>query len=92
MIFDLQVTVDDAIGVIVNEYKSVNIRWESYGDELHNGVAIDGENLIVSRIRTFDDYPIEIFDTKIVINGITNPDKKFGNSEYGSWILTLCPP
>jgi hypothetical protein len=81
MIFNLAIQLDrdDA----ASTFENVDVRWGDYEDGGHFATARDASGVEVARMGTWDDYPIEIQEVRIVIDGVIG-----ANREYGTWVLT----
>ena len=85
MKFNVEIIYDDDIGcgMTVAQYANVDVTWTD--GKHHDATAKNAAGETVATLHTFDDYPIEIFEDYIEIDGYAKTATS--NCQYGRWVL-----
>jgi len=79
MKFNLQITEESDYGEprpIRLEILDVNVTWEAWGPNRRVAIATK-DGVVVAKLNTWDDFPIEILSDRIVISGETPEDSAY---------------
>jgi len=85
MKFDLDVIYydDTEDGVLAAQHTNVDVTWTD--NDCHDATARNDAGETIATLHTFDDYPIEIFEDYIEIDGYAKTATS--NCQYGRWVL-----